>query len=230
MLSQVVKILGNKGMLYLLKLTKPPVWISDGELFMFEYAISLLCRVIQLLIEDEETAKKLALYASLMEVTTRVVFYVAFAKAGMEGEGKMMTHKEYIAYITRGKLRVADVENDMQVEYVSTVAAASVMLSLPKTGAFGFPSSNVSDATIMAVTQYQLTLEFVVDVICSFVENYGGLSVLHQQVWSMKTGRLEGAHFYKNDLVRGMGLKYGLVIVFTAIMLIVSLVDDGDQV
>ena len=190
---------------------------------MYEYAISILCRVIQLAIKDEATAKKIALYASQLEVTTRVIFYVAFAKTGLEGGGKMMTHNEYIRYVTSGKLRVADAENDMQVEYVSTIAAMSVLLYLPKTGAFDFPVNDVSDEQIIAVSEYQLVAEVVVDFICCYIENFGCLSELHRQVWSFETGRFPGDPFYKCDLVRAVVFKYCLVIICTGFMLIVSM-------
>ena len=173
-------------------------------------------------IEDADTAKNLSLYAALMEVAVRIVFYVDFAKAGMEGGGNMMTHDEFLLYVTRGKFRVSDAENDMQVEYVSTIAAAAVMLTLPKSGAFVFPSSNVSDEQIISVTQYQLFLEILVDFFCSFVENYGGLSKLHRQCWSFQTGRLPGSPFYKGDLVRGLVLKCALVVLLTGMMLTVA--------
>ena len=177
-------------------------------------------------IEDEDTAKQLSLYAALLEVYVRVVFYVDFVKAGMEGGGKMMTHDECIQYVTRGKLRVSDAENDMQVEYVSTIAAAAVMLTLPKTGAFVFPSSNVSDEQILSVTQYQLVLEIIVDFACSFIENYGGLSKLHLQYWSFQTGRLPGSPFYKGDLVRGLVWKCTCVVLLTGMMFIVATKDE----
>ena len=173
-------------------------------------------------IEDEDTAKQLSLYAAIMEAAVRIVFYVDFAKAGMEGGGKMMTHAEYKQYVTRGKLRVSDAENDMQVEYVSTIAAAAVMLTLPKTGAFVFPSSNVSDEQILSVTQHQLVLEIAVDFFCSFIENYGGLSKLHRECWSFQTGRLPGSPFYKSNLVRGLVLKCTFVVLLTGTMFLVA--------
>ena len=34
-LSQLIKIIGNKGMLLIVKVVKPPFWVADAQLFMY---------------------------------------------------------------------------------------------------------------------------------------------------------------------------------------------------
>ena len=86
-------------------------WLIEGNLFGYELATSVLVRVLQLSMPDEETAQMIGLCCVIVEVGVRIFFYTTFLKAGLKNP--RMTDKEKKKYSKRGKLRVQDARNDM---------------------------------------------------------------------------------------------------------------------
>ena len=71
---------------------------------------------------DENTAMLIGLAGAVVEVGTRIFFYMLFLKKGLANP--LMTDEEKKKYAQRGKLRVQDASNDMVVEYVRARANA----------------------------------------------------------------------------------------------------------
>ena len=78
--------------------------------------------MLQLSLPDENTAMLIGLAGAVVEVGTRIFFYMLFLKKGLANP--LMTDEEKKKYAQRGKLRVQDASNDMVVEYVRARANA----------------------------------------------------------------------------------------------------------
>jgi hypothetical protein len=93
-----------------------PAWASDTNLYAYEYSTALIVRILQLSLPDENTAMLIGLAGAVVEVGTRIFFYMLFLKKGLANP--RMTDEEKKKYAQRGKMRVQDASNDMVVEYV----------------------------------------------------------------------------------------------------------------
>ena len=99
---------------YLLTCQLARRWVTDIHLYQYEITTALIVRMLQLSLPDENTAMLIGLAGAVIEVGTRIFFYVMFMKKGLSNP--LMTSKEKKAYAKRGKLRVQDASNDMVVE------------------------------------------------------------------------------------------------------------------
>ena len=143
-------------------------WKEDYSSYIYELATSLLCRILVLSVPNPEAAKMIGIAAAFTEVCTRVFFYVAFIRSGMDAHTWNAQQRENFA--GRGIIRVMDSNNDMKVEYVSSIAAACILYYLPQTGAFQFArvigengGENMEGAVLLSVLSYQLVPEFFCD-------------------------------------------------------------------
>ena len=141
----------------------------------------------------------------------------------METNGKR-SKKARMDYFTHGRMRVSDGSNDMVVEYISTVAAAAVLIYLVPTGSLQFSSEPVSSEQVLTITLFQIVPEVFLDYYCTFTEVFGGLSNLHIGYWSLETGsrKTEGCKRYFGNLSKSLGLKLGLLVWITPIILLVA--------
>ena len=89
-------------------------FLLDFQLYGYEFSTALVVRVLQLSLPDESTAMMVALASAIIEVATRIFFYVMFLKANLKHQHMSADDKEN--YAKRGKLRVQDASNDMVVE------------------------------------------------------------------------------------------------------------------
>ena len=186
-LALVVKVIGNKGQLKLVEIAGVPPWIGDAMLFSYEYSTALLCRILQLSIPDQTTAMFMSVGGAIIEMGVRVFFFNLFLKAGMATNGRR-DKKAKEAYFLRGRMRVQDGSNDMVVEYVSSVAAAAILVFLVPTGAFQFSLEVVDSSQILTITLFQIVPEIFLDYYCTFTEVFGGLANLHVAYWSLRSG------------------------------------------
>jgi hypothetical protein len=97
------------------------MWLCDGQLYGYEYSTALIVRMLQLSLPDENTAMLIGLAGAVVEVGTRIFFYMLFLKKGLANP--RMTDEEKKKYAMRGKLRIQDASNDMVVEYVGASGA-----------------------------------------------------------------------------------------------------------
>ena len=76
MLALGVKIVGNKVQLAMLEQnTNMPRWMAGQFSYFYEFATSLLCRVMLAALPDADIAKSLSLLSTALEVAVRVWFY-----------------------------------------------------------------------------------------------------------------------------------------------------------
>ncbi|GMI27496.1 hypothetical protein TeGR_g2532 [Tetraparma gracilis] len=180
-----IKICGNKAMLGLLG--SLPMWACDTQLYGYEYSTALIVRILQLSLPDENTAMLIGLAGAVVEVGTRIFFYMLFLKKGLANP--RMTDEEKKKYAQRGKLRVQDASNDMVVEYMSSIVAGLFMIHLAPTGAFSFATTaEISTNTIIKLCAFQIVPELFLDFYVTFMEIYGGLKDLHVSYWTMDAG------------------------------------------
>jgi hypothetical protein len=134
-------------------------------LYGYEITTSILVRVLQLSIPDEDTAQKVGLTCAIVEVMVRIFFYNMFLKAGLKNPRMAAEEK------------VQDASNDMVVEYVSSITAGLLMVYLAPTGAFTFATNTaVSTKTIVTLCAYQIVPELFLDFYVTFVHRGGDLA------------------------------------------------------
>ncbi len=189
LLAMLVKMGGNKLQLLLLKnLPKLTLWISNISVFLYEYMLALLVRMLLLSIPSESTAIYLSLLnaALELELMTRAWFFVGYIStggkqlAGLEGDNSTL-HR---AYVRRGQLRVLAGCNDAMVEYMTMLGAAAVVGILPATEAFELPTDEkVSLNSLLRVLGVQIAAELVVDTFVFALEAEGGLVPLQLHHW-----------------------------------------------
>ncbi len=193
LLALLVKMGGNKLQLLVLKnLPKVPLWISNVSVFLYEYMMALLVRMLLLSIPSENTAIYLSLLNAALELMTRAWFFVGYIStggkqlAGLESDNSTL-HR---AYVRRGQLRVLDGCNDAMVEYMTMLGAAAVVGILPATEAFDLPTDEkVALGSLLRVLGVQIAAELVVDTFVFALEAKGGLVPLQLQHWkSMSLG------------------------------------------
>jgi hypothetical protein len=189
----VVKMGGNKLQLLLLKnLPKIPLWLSNISIFLYEYTMALLVRMLLLSITSESTAIYLSLFNAALELMTRAWFVVGYIStggkqlAGLEGDNSTL-HR---AYVRRGQLRVLDGCNDAMVEYITMLGAAAIVGILPATEAFDLPTDKkVALGSLLRVLGVQIAAELAVDTFVFALEGKGGLVPMQLQHWkSMSLG------------------------------------------
>ncbi|GMI55131.1 hypothetical protein TeGR_g12545 [Tetraparma gracilis] len=190
-----IKIGGNKLMLGLLGALPP--WACDSQLYSYEYSTALIVRILQLSLPDENTAMLIGLAGAVVEVGTRIFFYMLYLKKGLANP--RMTDEEKEKYAMRGKLRVQDASNDMVVEYMSSIVAGLFMIHLAPTGVFTFATTaEISSSTVIKLCAFQIVPELFLDFFCTFMEVYGGLKDLHVSYWKVGTGANEDSkHWVK---------------------------------
>jgi hypothetical protein len=65
-----IKVAGNKVLIGLIG--DLPMWIADGELYMYELGTALILRILQLSIPDQNTAQLVCLFGAVAEVSVCV--------------------------------------------------------------------------------------------------------------------------------------------------------------
>jgi hypothetical protein len=208
MLALGIKVAGNKAMLLLVGKLAP--WIVDINLYNYEFSTALLFRMLQLSIPDESTAQMVTVVGSVIEVCVRLYFFTAFVKAGMKNTA--VSKNEELKYAKWGKLRVQDGNNDMIVEYMSSLVAGLFMIYLAPLRAFNFATTErIPTARIVRMCAYQIVPETILDFFVTFVEINCGLSKLHESYWDFRTGGEPSSRFAVNrmgDLPKATALKW----------------------
>ncbi|GMI38235.1 hypothetical protein TeGR_g3856 [Tetraparma gracilis] len=218
-----IKIAGNKALLGLMG--NYPMWASDSCLYMYEYSTALIVRMLQLSLPDENTAMLIGLTGAIVEVGTRIFFYMLFLKKGLANP--RMADEEKRKYAMRGKLRVQDASNDMVVEYMSSIVAGLFMIHLAPTGVFSFATTaEISTNTIIKLCAFQIVPELFLDFYVTFMEIYGGLKDLHVSYWKVGTGaEKDSKHWVKRlgDLPRATLVKVAQTWCITAFVIVTCL-------
>ena len=202
-----------------------PMWAADSCLYSYEYSTALIVRMLQLSLPDENTAMLIGLAGAIVEVGTRIFFYMLFLKKGLANP--RMTEEEKMKYAQRGKLRVQDASNDMVVEYMSSIVAGLFMIHLAPTGAFSFATTaEISTSTIIKLCAFQIVPELFLDFYVTFMEIYGGLKELHASYWNVSTGADEQNKAWVlrlGDLPRATLIKVMMSWTFTAFVAVTCL-------
>lgn len=87
-------------------------------------------------------------------------------------------------YAAWGKRRVQDGTNDMLVEYLSSIISAMFLIMLTLLDAFSLATTaETSQRTVLVITAYQIVPELFLDFYVAFMENFCGLSKLHENYW-----------------------------------------------
>jgi hypothetical protein len=223
LLAFVIKVAGNKLLLTLLG--GLAMWLADLELYAYEFSTALLLRILQLSIPDEATAQTIGLVGAVAEVCVRIYFYNNFIKAGLKNQ--RMTDEQKRQYAKWGKLRVQDGNNDMVVEYMSSLVAGLFMIYLAPLGVFNFATSKrIETAIIVKLCAFQIVPEIFLDFYVTFMEINGGLSSLHTSYWSLKTGSDPNSKYAVlrvGDLPKAFAMKFLVTMSFTCFVLLVSL-------
>jgi len=220
-----IKVLGNKGMLKIAAGQRP--WMTDFNLFFYEFAFATLLRVLQLSIPNENIAQLMSLFSAVAEVCVRIFFFNRFTLAAMRTSPKDMTDEQRFKFAQRGKLRVVDGTNDMVVEYLSSLTAAMFILYLAPTGAFSFATSEtIETAAVVKLLMYQLVPELFLDFYVTFIEVQGGLLTLHELYWDPSAGGDPNSKYRANrmgDLLKSLSTKLVATIGITAFVLLATL-------
>jgi len=220
-----IKVAGNKGMLKLVAGGRP--WMTDANLFAYEFVTATLLRVLQLSIPNERIAQLISLFSAVAEVCVRIFFFNRFTLAAMRTNPKDMTDEQRFKFAQRGRLRVVDGTNDMVVEYLSSLTAAMFILYLAPTGAFSFATSEaIETAAVMKLLMYQLVPELFLDFYVTFIEVQGGLLTLHELYWDPRTGGDPNSKYRANrwgDLFKSLSVKLAITIVLTCFVLMATI-------
>ena len=207
-----IKVVGNKLQLHLIhKSPSSPTWLVDTAVYLYEYGIALLCRLMLLAIPDEQTALILSILNCVFELMVRTWCFVDYMgehsatvqhlyhsksvtarlsqDEGGSDAGSKTRRKGYTSeseFWRWGILRVTDGLNDQVVEYVTSIIAAGILFWLPATGAFNVTatSNEATDlVTLLRLVSYQAIPEVIVDAYASALEIRGGLSSQYAQYW-----------------------------------------------
>ena len=191
-----IKTGGNKLQLHVIHGIKGfPMWAADICVFAYEFVTALLCRLMLMSIPDEDTAILLSVLNCVTELMVRTWCYSDYIGShvktmqrkvnelnGIESIDDGRAHDNSVDYWQWGVLRVVDSTNDMVVEYVTSFAAAGMLLWLPRTGIFLLTAdgSTVGQGAnlllLMRLVGYQVIPELVIDTFSSALEIRGGLS------------------------------------------------------
>lgn len=155
---------------------------ADQLIFVYEYMTSLLVRVLLLSMLNEETAKLLFLLNAVSEMMVRNAFFVRHLR-------KMLwikTEEKRAAWYQLGAWRVLDANNDIVVEYISSVIVAVMLYTLLGLGIFQFASTEEAASLadigrLLRLVAIQLVpeIEIGTDIYCIWLETEGGLGQLH---------------------------------------------------
>ena len=203
MFAQAIKIAGNKVMLVLLSKQSEFVdpWYMDFMLFFYEETTALLCRVLQLSIEDRDTAIFCSVFGALAEMAVRVFYFQLFLSHGLKKDGQWESESEIFSYALRGKMRALDSSNDMIVEYLSSITGALFLVELQHLGVFQFAAEETIDSSrVWSLVFIQLLPELPIDFFMTFIEIFGGLSLVHEANWSHETGKRKVKTYFWLDL------------------------------
>ncbi|GMI44430.1 hypothetical protein TrCOL_g2680 [Triparma columacea] len=216
-----IKICGNKILLGIMG--HLPMFLTDHTLFCYEYSTALIVRILQLSLPDENTAMLIGLAGAVIEVGTRIFFYMLFLKKGLQNP--LMTDEEKKRYAKRGKLRVQDASNDMVVEYMSSIVAGLFIIHLAPTGIFSFATTaEISNSTVIKLCAFQIVPELFLDSYVTFMEIYGGLKDLHVSYWKTDTGGIKNSNHLVGrlgDLPKATVIKMADTWAFTAFVIAV---------
>ena len=92
-------------------------------------------------------------------------------------------------YAAWGKRRAQDGTNDMLVEYLSSIISAMFLIMLTLLDAFSLATTaETSQRTVLVITAYQIVPELFLDFYVAFMENFCGLSKLHENYWDLRAG------------------------------------------
>jgi hypothetical protein len=215
----VIKVVGNKLQLRLIAKANMASWVADAMLFAFEFATALMCRLLQLSIPSQSAAQVISLCSAVVEIAVRIFFYHMYIKVWLTKAGKM-NKENRLVYQKRGKLRVQDGTNDMVVEYLSSLAAAAMLVFLGATGSFNLSSNGIASSQVWAICAFQLVPEPFLDFYATYMEIDGGLSKFHDGYWSFATGARPGSKF--GDLIKTIGAKICISIALIGTVLLVA--------
>ena len=87
-------------------------------------------------------------------------------------------------------MRIIDANNDMVVEYVSSILAGAMLWRLPQTGMFTFAASAESSASVgklLLLTTIQIAPEVPVDFFATWAEIKAGLIEFHRDYLRRQT-------------------------------------------
>jgi hypothetical protein len=201
LLALLVKVGGNKLQIQLLRNNpKMALWTSNISVFTYEYLSALLVRLMLLSMPNERTAIYLALFNAFVELMSRTWFFVCYISFGAKQLAGLSFNepKFHETFLRRGQLRAIDSCNTSMVEYMTMVAAAAVLGTLPDTGAFNLPSEEMLElGSLLRVLGVQIGTEFMVDTFVIGLEAKGGMSALQLQYWNnMSRGQIMMQFFY----------------------------------
>jgi hypothetical protein len=83
-------------------------WYFEFMLFFYEQTTALLCRVLQLSIDDRDTAIFCSVFGAIAEMAVRVFYFQLFLSHGLKKDGQWDSDEEIYNYALRGKLRAQD--------------------------------------------------------------------------------------------------------------------------
>ena len=105
--------------------------------------------------------------------------------------------------------------------------AGLFLIYLAPTDAFSFATSEVlSMSSILTICGVQMIPEFFLDLFCTFNEIKNGISLLHENYWSLSAGADPKSKHLANrigDLPKAMVNKLCTTICLSAFVLVVSL-------
>jgi hypothetical protein len=185
-----IKTAGKKAMLLLLATLPAAVnrQVVDQYLFCYEFAASLLCRILILSMPDQQAAFIISLATNGLELMSRDFFYARYVGIGL----RCQSDHDRAAWSARGYWRVVDSNNTMVIEYVTTTVGAAILYLLPQLGVFviatNVAESAVSVDRLVGMMAIQLIPEVVVDVYGIIIDSMGGLGERHIEYWVRMRG------------------------------------------
>ena len=198
----------------------------DMNLYNYEYATALLLRILQLSMPNESLAMFFSLLGGLGEVMVRILFFTIYQRGGMKNLASM-SYEDRMEYAWWGKRRVMDGSNDMLVEYMSSVMATLFLLYLSPTDAFTFASSDEVDReSVLFLCGIQIIPEIFLDLFCTFIEIFGGLSKIHKNYWTFGAGGDPNNKHLSNrigDMPKALAMKISTTTFLSAFVLTLCL-------
>jgi hypothetical protein len=213
-----IKTAGKKAMLLLLATLPAAVnrQVVDQYLFCYEFAASLLCRILILSMPDQQAAFIISLATNGLELMSRDFFYARYVGIGL----RCQSDHDRAAWSARGYWRVVDSNNTMVIEYVTTTVGAAILYLLPQLGVFviatNVAESAVSVDRLVGMMAIQLIPEVVVDVYGIIIDSMGGLGERHIEYWVHMRG-----------LSESLPIKAGFGVWITALVLTTCLQFQG---